>query len=317
MIHNEVIQKFAEIDTNGNGFIDQFELNALMTKLVTSGANTASETSMLSTPEVQQSMWDDATANSADKKQITLEEFKGWFEKSAHYKARVEEKEAAAASAEVEEEAGDAEGEGAPLDVSFPAADAGFKTKLSWVVLAPLVFTLHWTVPDVRAEGKKKWFPVAFIGAIVWIGIYSFFMVEWATMIGAFAGIPDSVMGLTFLAAGTSIPDLLTSVIVARQGHGDMAVSSSIGSNIFDVLVGLPVPWLLYCAVDPHGQGAQVTVVADSIFLSIIILFCMLAGVIFTIKMNNWKMTKTLGYTMFVFYVVFLVQDLCRAYRVF
>ena len=45
-------------------------------------------------------------------------------------------------------------------------------------------------------------------------------------------------MGLTFLAAGTSVPDLLSSVIVARQGKGDMAVSSSIGSNIFDVLVG-------------------------------------------------------------------------------
>jgi sodium/potassium/calcium exchanger 2 len=53
-------------------------------------------------------------------------------------------------------------------------------------------------------------------------------------------------MGLTFLAAGTSVPDLLTSVIVARQGHGDMAVSSSIGSNIFDVLVGLPLPWLAF-----------------------------------------------------------------------
>ena len=53
----------------------------------------------------------------------------------------------------------------------------------------------------------------------------------------------DAVMGLTFLAAGTSVPDLLTSVIVARQGHGDMAVSSSIGSNIFDVLVGLPFHW--------------------------------------------------------------------------
>ena len=46
-------------------------------------------------------------------------------------------------------------------------------------------------------------------------------------------------MGLTFLAAGTSIPDLFTSVIVARKGFGDMAVSSSVGSNIFDVTVGL------------------------------------------------------------------------------
>ena len=45
-------------------------------------------------------------------------------------------------------------------------------------------------------------------------------------------------MGLTFLAAGTSIPDLITSVLVARKGFGDMAVSSSIGSNMFDVTIG-------------------------------------------------------------------------------
>ncbi len=45
-------------------------------------------------------------------------------------------------------------------------------------------------------------------------------------------------MGYTLLAAGTSIPDLITSVIVARKGRGDMAVSSSIGSNMFDVTVG-------------------------------------------------------------------------------
>ena len=46
------------------------------------------------------------------------------------------------------------------------------------------------------------------------------------------------VMGLTFLAAGTSVPDLITSVLVAKQGKGDMAVSSSVGSNIFDVTIG-------------------------------------------------------------------------------
>ena len=48
-------------------------------------------------------------------------------------------------------------------------------------------------------------------------------------------------MGLTILAAGTSIPDLITSVIVAKKGFGDMAVSSSVGSNIFDITVGLVI----------------------------------------------------------------------------
>lgn len=50
-----------------------------------------------------------------------------------------------------------------------------------------------------------------------------------AEVIGALIAIPQAIMGLTFLAAGTSVPDLITSVIVAKKGFGDMAVSSSIG----------------------------------------------------------------------------------------
>lgn len=44
------------------------------------------------------------------------------------------------------------------------------------------------------------------------------------------------------------------SVVVAKQGKGDMAVSSSIGSNIFDVTVGLPLPWIIYCLVYEKGN---------------------------------------------------------------
>ncbi|KAK5985228.1 Sodium/calcium exchanger protein [Trichostrongylus colubriformis] len=75
-------------------------------------------------------------------------------------------------------------------------------------------------------------------------------MVWWANTIGETLVIPTEVIGLTILAAGTSIPDLITSVIVARKGLGDMAVSSSVGSNIFDVCVGLPIPWLMYFIIE-------------------------------------------------------------------
>ena len=70
--------------------------------------------------------------------------------------------------------------------------------------------------------------------------------------------IPDPVMGLTILAAGTSIPDLLSSAVVALRGFGDMAVSSSIGSNIFDILVGLPVPWFVYTALVHPGNHIKI-----------------------------------------------------------
>ena len=58
-------------------------------------------------------------------------------------------------------------------------------------------------------------------------------MVWMAEVIGLMIGLSTAIMGLTFLAAGTSIPDLITSVIVARKGFGDMAVSSSIGECRF------------------------------------------------------------------------------------
>ena len=78
----------------------------------------------------------------------------------------------------------------------------------------------------------------AFFGSIFWIMIVSYLMVWWANEIGETIGIEDEIMGLTILAAGTSIPDLITSVIAAKKGLGDMAVSSSVGSNIFDITVG-------------------------------------------------------------------------------
>jgi sodium/potassium/calcium exchanger 4 len=81
----------------------------------------------------------------------------------------------------------------------------------------PLVLLMVGTMFDVRKEKNKRFYVLTFFTAIVWVGIYSYLMVWWATEVGCALGIPDAVMGLTFLAAGTSVPDLLTSVIVARQ----------------------------------------------------------------------------------------------------
>ena len=117
---------------------------------------------------------------------------------------------------------------------------------IKYLIVLPLVLVMALTIPDVRRPGMSIWCYVAFFLSIAWIGGFAYFMVAWAGIIGNTIGIPDVVMGLTILAAGTSVPDMLSSVIVARRGEGDMAVSSSIGSNIFDILVGLPVPWFLF-----------------------------------------------------------------------
>uniref|UniRef100_A0A336MEF1 CSON014811 protein n=2 Tax=Culicoides sonorensis TaxID=179676 RepID=A0A336MEF1_CULSO len=129
----------------------------------------------------------------------------------------------------------DNEDEPEALSMAWPDTN---RKRLTYILVAPILFPLWLTLPDTRTPKGKKWFPITFIGSIVWIAAYSYLMVWWANVAGDTARIPPEVMGLTFLAAGTSIPDLITSVIVARKGFGDMAVSSSVGSNIFDVTVG-------------------------------------------------------------------------------
>jgi len=125
-------------------------------------------------------------------------------------------------------------------------------------------------------------------------------------LVGEALGISDAVMGLTFLAAGTSVPDLITSVLVAKEGKGDMAVSSSIGSNLFDVTVGLPLPWLLYCAINQKGIDVNSVGMACNIGM----LFVMLLVVFLSILAFKWKMTKIMGGIMLVMYVIFVVVSL-------
>uniref|UniRef100_A0A8C5LUW4 Solute carrier family 24 member 2 n=1 Tax=Leptobrachium leishanense TaxID=445787 RepID=A0A8C5LUW4_9ANUR len=169
------------------------------------------------------------------------------------------------------------------------------------------------SVEAAVSQSSKKFFPVTFFGSITWIAIFSYLMVWWAHQVGETIGITEEIMGLTILAAGTSIPDLITSVIVARKGLGDMAVSSSVGSNIFDITVGLPMPWLLFSMF--HNM-TPVAVSSNGLFCAIILLFLMLLFVIVSIAFCKWKMNKILGCTMFGLYFFFLVISVLLEKRI-
>ncbi|CAK0829233.1 unnamed protein product [Prorocentrum cordatum] len=127
---------------------------------------------------------------------------------------------------------------------------------MSWYILTyPLVAALYCTLPDVRHEkhanskNRTRIAIVEFLISLIWIGIFSNALYECTVIVANWIGIKPEDAGVTVLAAGTSIPDLISSYIVAKNGEGDMAVSSSIGSNIFDVTVGLPLPWIMYSAI--------------------------------------------------------------------
>lgn len=175
-----------------------------------------------------------------------------------------------------------------------------------WFISLPLMIPMWISIPDPQDKARAKYWPLAFIMSIVWIAVFSYFMVWWATLTGQALGISDAVMGLTFLAAGTSVPDLITSVLVAKEGKGDMAVSSSIGSNLFDVTVGLPLPWLLYAIIFQKPMEVN----SVGIGCSIGMLFVMLLLVFISIMVFKWEMTKPMGGVMLVFYVIFVIVSL-------
>ncbi|KAK1787843.1 hypothetical protein P4O66_016330, partial [Electrophorus voltai] len=134
---------------------------------------------------------------------------------------------------------------------------AGCAARAKWVVSWPLGVLLYYTVPNCVLPRWHRWFMVTFITSTLWIAIFSYLMVWMVTIISYTLDIPDYIMGITFLAAGTSVPDCMASLIVARQGMGDMAVSNSIGSNIFDILLGLGFPWVLRTLVVDHGSAVS------------------------------------------------------------
>uniref|UniRef100_A0A6U1PHK5 Sodium/calcium exchanger membrane region domain-containing protein n=1 Tax=Fibrocapsa japonica TaxID=94617 RepID=A0A6U1PHK5_9STRA len=114
-------------------------------------------------------------------------------------------------------------------------------------------------------------------------------------------------MGITLLAAGTSIPDALSSVAVAMKGFGDMAVSSSIGSNIFDILFGLPVPWLLFKIMFP---SQTVYIESQNLIINLLTLIFMVFVVVISIVYTGWVLGRALGKIMLLMYVLFLIEAL-------
>jgi len=280
---------FDTFDTDKSGTIDRIEVTELLKTL---------------SQKITESDVDDAIHamyKSGSTEEITYEEFADWYVHSIIYT-----RQQTLIEKQIEEEA-----QGVCEALSPPSGDGVFAW-LKYLLVLPLVALLTFTIPDVRRPGLGKWCYASFALSIVWIGLFSFAMVEWVEIMGNTIGIPSVVMGYTVLAAGTSVPDLLSSVIVARMGEGDMAVSSSIGSNIFDILVGLPLPWLIF-TLWPSTPDV-VLIQAKGIWQSIFILVGMLFVIIAIIHCQGWKMTRTLGGLMFMLYFAFIVQAILTEY---
>ncbi|XP_017871041.1 PREDICTED: sodium/potassium/calcium exchanger 3 isoform X4 [Drosophila arizonae] len=208
----------------------------------------------------------------------------------------------AAAAAAVEEP----EQEGYSL-LTYPKGTSCF-AQFTWIIIWPIHLLFRIAIPDCKKAKNNKIFPLTFIMCIVWIGSLSYFVAWMITIIGDTLKIPDSVMGITFLAAGTSVPEAVSSVIVAKRGHGSMGICNSIGSNTFDILLCLGVPWLIKAVFFPIQPGQNyVAINSAGLEYSAITLLSTLFLLYLTFSMNKFKLDTKVGIACLVIYLVFMV----------
>lgn len=190
-----------------------------------------------------------------------------------------------------------------------------------WLIVLPINLAFRCTIPDsnydVFREDKKnkkenRWkaFSLEFFMCIIWIALLSHFLVYFASKFGCLAGIPGEVMGLTILAAGTSVPDLLTSVIYARQGKYNFAISNSIGSNVFDILLGLGFPWFL--AGLKNSRPVEVEV--GELVYAVSFLFGVLIFMLALLKISSFTLNKTTGVLLSALYLVYVAIEVIKVY---
>ncbi|XP_078659023.1 sodium/potassium/calcium exchanger 5-like [Branchiostoma floridae x Branchiostoma belcheri] len=178
-------------------------------------------------------------------------------------------------------------------------------SRLLWAVSLPLTVPMYLTVPDCRRKRWKNWFLLTFFMSMVWSTVFSYLLIWMVTVIGFTMGASDTLMGITLLGAGTSVPDLVACVVATWAGEGDMAISATIGAIIFDILVCLGLPWFVKTVfLDHFGvvfvQTAGLSLTLSCIFLTIAFAF---AGVC----LSGWQFRRAFGAACLVVYVAFIV----------
>uniref|UniRef100_A0A672HAC5 Sodium/potassium/calcium exchanger 3-like n=1 Tax=Salarias fasciatus TaxID=181472 RepID=A0A672HAC5_SALFA len=211
-----------------------------------------------------------------------------------------------------EEEEEEEEDEGPFVPFQCPG---GAFNKLKWLIAWPLCLLLYFTVPNCSKPRWENYFMLSFVSSTLWIAGFSYIMVWMVTVIGFTLGIPDVIMGITFLAAGTSVPDCMASLIVARQGMGDMAVSNSIGSNVFDILVGLGLPWALKTLAINYGSDIKLN--SKGLIFSVGLLLASVFMTVLGVHLNKWTLDRRLGLMCLLLYSVFLCFSCLIEYNIF
>ncbi|MBR3694376.1 MAG: calcium/sodium antiporter [Erysipelotrichales bacterium] len=152
-----------------------------------------------------------------------------------------------------------------------------------------------------REEGediKTISLPMSFvyiIGGLVGVVYGGDLVVDAATAIATMFGLSQNFIGLTIVAVGTSLPELVTSVVATRKGESGLALGNAVGSNIFNILFILGMSAVI----------SPLTVLRESLVDGIIMLAT--GGLLYVFAKTKHEMTKPEGIICMLVYVAYTV----------
>lgn len=178
------------------------------------------------------------------------------------------------------------------------------------VLLAIFVFFLISTIKKAKAapaqseaDEQKPSLPKGILLSICGLAgiiIGGQLVVNCASHIAASFGVSQTLIGLTIVAIGTSLPELVTSIAAAVKGETDIAVGNVIGSNLFNLL------FVLGSSVTIHPISVEAVSICDAVILVGVSIFAMIPALI------SRKIGRPWGLSFLVFYGIYTCYILAR-----
>ena len=155
---------------------------------------------------------------------------------------------------------------------------------------------------NIKVEkGKFSFKDILYIVVgIVLIGLSAEVIVNSAVNISKWLGIGEDLIGLTIIAVGTNLPELVTSIVAVRKGEVDIAIGNLVGTNIYNIFLILG----LAATINP-------IVISSNAFIDIIVL-AITSFIVYIFIQHKKDINRKEGIIMILLYIIYIVYVVIR-----
>ncbi len=172
-------------------------------------------------------------------------------------------------------------------------------------------YLLYKTLKDRKTEDEEEIAEVSLAKSLIFLVVGlalvivgGDLVVDSATTIAKSWGVSDALIGLTIVAMGTSLPELVTSIVAAKKGECDMAIGNVIGSNLFNLLFILGMS----AAISPIAIDLASGILVDALFLLAV------TAMMFIFSATGNRLQKAEGAVALLCYGGYLTYIIARAF---